>query len=113
MKLLPTEFEKPIQGSGGYRVHYHQVSREGQVAVFQRTAPEWEDFETVIIQQNEAGEAEIAGDKVEFQAKETYPPSTAWGTRGFTYNTFDAAHDKMRELVTEAKQKAAEATATK
>lgn len=103
MKTLPKTFEKPAGGAMAYRIQYRQLHRQDMVAVYERKSPEWTDYETVVVGKQKAGSMHVKKDGeeklVRFEAKESYPPSTAWGTDGFTFQTEDGAIDKMGQLL--------------
>lgn len=111
MKTLEKEFSKTMAPMG-YKVRYEQLQREGNVAIYKRTAPEWVDYEVIRIRQSKAGEMKVKDDDgkettVKFEAAEHYPTSNAWGTDGFTFKTEDGARIKACHLAAEEEEKAA------
>jgi len=114
MKQLPTkwihqEFELTI------------IQRIGQVAIAEKRWREDIDqckyakgeeglggqlscYEIGVIKQSPAGTAIIGGQEVSFEAKESWPTDTQWGTKGFTAKTITQALIKMDALVKAEKE---------
>jgi hypothetical protein len=80
---------------------FHQVIREGQVAVYRQTkaGTSIEDFEVILIQRRPGG---IFQGKP-FEARETYPVSEEWGLQGWTYQAKERAMAKFNALCERAK----------
>jgi hypothetical protein len=103
MNILPLTFTKRF-------VTYHQIKREGNVAIYSYSAPKEPDkvrgYETVVIVPHDA--YVIHGNLVE--AGESYPGDSAFGRTGWSYLKLENALDKMSEvqqtLVMRAEKKA-------
>jgi hypothetical protein len=75
---------------------FKMLKRIGQLAIFVKQKPDSEDksFEVVRIRQNK--ERIMAGQTI--PACESMPPSTRWGTDGWTYNTIEDAETRLANL---------------
>jgi len=82
---------------------FRLIQRTGDVALFEKRKPAHsrESFEVVIIQKHPA--ETICGR--EYPARESMPPSEAWGTSGWTHTELEDAKRKFRALV-ESRQEA-------
>lgn len=87
MKTLPTEFTEK-----GFT--HRQIYRDGDLAIYERTKGSARHFEVVCIGSHNG--YEIAGAKI--PPSETYPPSTQWGSKGWTKPTLESAEQKLSEL---------------
>lgn len=88
MRPLPTEFFKDGD-------HLQQIKRDGDVALFKRTDPRRRiSYEVAVISQNP--EREAFGTLLE--ASESYPPTSAWGDRGWTCQTRERAEIRYAEV---------------
>jgi len=83
---------------------FRLLKRAGAVALFEKRKPSHsrESFEVIIVQQHPA--ETICGRN--YPARESMPPSEAWGTSGWTYPDLEHAKNKFRVLV-ESRQEAA------
>jgi len=89
---------KIIEKNFTYRnFEYTQLFREGKLAIYEQKLKDdgvgrW--YETVIIESHNG--YELAGQK--FPPSEMYPSSTQWGVKGFTFQTYDDAMEKLKKL---------------
>lgn len=101
MKLLPTQFHKK-----GWE--HQQLVRLADVAIYER----WKEgqqarhYEVVRIRQcKESTGTDDKGRVYKRQAQEVYPSSVDWGLRGWTYQQYEDAQKKFRELTESAARK--------
>ena len=90
-------FYKPLQVRFRHNgFDYHQIAREGDVAIYEQTWPDSENvcYEVVRIRSREGFKI---GDEF-IEPAEVYPKSEAWGEDGFTLTDKNAAFAKLREL---------------
>jgi hypothetical protein len=95
-KPLKTQFSK-----NGH--DYRQIAREGDIVIFEQS---WRGspnvcYEVAWVYRHDG--YTVAGHYVE--PAEVYPGNEEFGDSAWTLTTLDAAWDKLRELVKEAKQK--------
>lgn len=90
-KPIKTEFEGRADQKGFL---FKQLKREGQIALFKKNKGTVENYEVIIIRNQE--EYEMGGIKIE--AKEHYPNAREFGTYGWSYQTLDSAEKKFKEL---------------
>lgn len=87
MKLLRTEFK-----AKGF---YHKlIKRDGDWAVFERTAGSSVHYELIEVQKIK--ECEMFGNKVE--AHEAFPSSELWGRKGFTIMNKEEALNRLKNI---------------
>lgn len=93
MKHLPPAFDQD-----GFI--FTQLARRGPVVLYRKAKPDRtaESFEVVIIQQRPA--EVICGTAA--PARETLPPTTAWGQLGWTYPDPKTAKDRFDRVTTAA-----------
>lgn len=93
---------KPINTSfnhSGYTLT--QVYRDGHLAIFQATKPNHiqpHHWEVVRIQILPAFSGSIKGVPYDYPDREAYPKSEDWGTHGFTADTLEDAHKRVRTM---------------
>ena len=89
---------------------FRLLKRAGNVALFEKRKPSQsrESFEVIIVQQHPA--ETICGRN--YPARESMPPSEAWGTAGWTCTTLDDAESKFRALVESAQEATFQPAAT-
>lgn len=87
MKLLPTEFRKH-----GY--NFRQLQREGDVALFEKTAGTVVAYEVVIVQRHD--DYMMAGNLI--PAAEAMPGNETWGLKGWSPRTLPEALRKFTEV---------------
>jgi hypothetical protein len=97
MKILPEQFE-----SKGFL--HRQIQRVGDVALFERSKPTHTNPHFEVVKIGRHNGYKIAGQLI--APAETYPPSTQWGSKGWTFTDRDDAWKRFREL-TEKPQKQA------
>ena len=95
MESLVESFEE-----GRYR--YRQIERHGMLAIFEqqhKDNPRVVRYEVVRIR---IQRAHTWPDGTVTPEKEAYPPSSAWGTSGWTFYTLDAARAHLQTLLQRA-----------
>ena len=89
MKTIKKEFVR-----SGF--HHKQIKREGDVAIFFRTKPEYANGHYEVIKISRHNGYNMASAYIE--AAETYPGASLWGLQGWTYNDLDKAEEKYQEI---------------
>ena len=93
LEVLPVRLQK-------FGWHLRQEGRHGDLAIYRR----WKlydgkegavHYEVIRIVHQQARETAT----VSYQAKEVYPTSKSWGTRGWTFKTLPEAQAKMQSLI--------------
>lgn len=83
---------------------HRQITRSGNLAIYERSRPESPapHYELVHIRQNK--DREQFGRVI--PASESYPPETAWGSHGWTFQTLSLAKARMTQEQAKAAEKA-------
>ena len=89
MKVLEKSFTRK-------KFQYDQICRNGNLAIYTQphTESQGQTFEVIVIKSHNG--YEIAGTRIE--AAEVYPSDTQWGILGWTYQTLEAAKNKLKTL---------------
>lgn len=89
MKILEKSFTRK-------KFKYDQVYRKNNLAIYTQTHTESDGvtYEVIVIKSHNG--YEIAGTKIE--PSETYPGDNQWGITGWTYQTLEAAKNKLKQL---------------
>jgi len=89
MKILEKNFDRKV-------FNYQQLYRKNNLAIYSQTHREtgFATYEAIVIKSHNG--YEIAGTKIE--ASEVYPSDTQWGILGWTYQTLEAAQNKINKL---------------
>lgn len=89
MKTIKKEFVR-----SGF-IH-KQIKREGDVAIFYRTKPEYSNghYEVIKISRHNGYKMGTAY----IEAAETYPGASLWGLQGWTCRTLENAEEKYQEI---------------
>ena len=76
--------------------NYKQIKREGDLAIFEQSKSyrSYARYEVVRLGRHDGYERQ--GSYIE--PAETYPGSSLWGIRGWTYHTLDKALEKFTEI---------------
>lgn len=74
---------------------YRQLTRIGDVAIYEQTKGKIRAFEVVRIGRHNG--FSVAGKT--FPPSETYPSSEQWGQKGWTYTDLESARAKLQSLV--------------
>ena len=78
------------------KFQYDQIYRKNNLAIYTQTHLESKGltFEVIVIKSHNG--YEIAGTKIE--PSEIYPGDNQWGVLGWTYQTLEAAKNKLKKL---------------
>ena len=89
MKQLEKKFSRK-------KFEYDQMLRKGNLAIYTQTHVEskGQTFEVIVIKSHNG--YEIAGTRIE--PAEVYPGDNQWGVLGWTYQTLEAAKNKLKTL---------------
>jgi hypothetical protein len=97
MRRLPEYFSGTRSQKGW---EFELVAADGPYAVYKKTSESNVYYETIIIRIQKAKVAHYPdGRVVEYPDQEVYPRDEDFGLYGWTYSTFDAAYEKMVDLV--------------
>ena len=75
---------------------HKQIKREGDVAIFFRTKPEYFNGHYEVIKISRHNGYKMGTGYIE--AAETYPGASLWGLQGWTYLTLEKAEEKYQEI---------------
>jgi len=89
MKILEKSFTRK-------KFQYDQIYRKNNLAIYTQTHTESKGltFEVILIKSHNG--YEIAGTRIE--PSEVYPGDSQWGILGWTYQTLEAAKNKLKQL---------------
>ena len=79
---------------------HKQLKRDGMIAIYERTKPEWinPEYEVVIISVAKK-DIEFPNGSVMAKGTEQYPGASRWGSKGFTFSSIEKAEEKFNKLV--------------
>jgi hypothetical protein len=87
---------KPLKESfSKYGFDFKMIKRTKKKAIFEQSVKDKVfAYETILVSRHNG--FSLAGNYIE--PSETYPSSSEWGTKGFTYKTLEEAEEKYKEL---------------
>lgn len=77
---------------------FKMIDRSGDVAIYSRTDKVGKETYEVVVIKTSKRDWVIDGKVAVPAGKESYPPSSAWGTSGWTFGTIEKAREKFAEV---------------
>ena len=93
MRTLPTEFSSD-------HFQFHQIAREGDIALFRKTKGRIETFEVVVVQHSPERDTPWG----HAQESERMPSNEQWGALGWSLQSKERAWEKFFALLQKGKQ---------